>query len=184
MSDPAVDLSIPVKPVGPSGPPLMPALAAESSSSASSVVLLETPFRPPWSDLKTDQVESRTMLVGAEVSLSAEISFCDRLVISGNLEASLDECRALEVAAGGSLKGNATVATAEIRGRFDGVLFARKGIVIHSTACVSGSITYGELEIKKGAQVAGILMPDQKAHKNSLPPAFATRQISSGDTDP
>ena len=116
------------------------------------------------------------MVIGAYVSVSAEISFCDRLIVAGSLEASLHECRELEIVAGGSFKGNATVASAEIKGRFEGVLVARKGIVIHSTACVSGSITYGELEIENGAQVAGILMPDQKADKNSLPPAFAIRR--------
>jgi len=173
MSDPALDLSVPVKPVGPSGPPLMPALPAELSSSASSVVPLGTPFRQPWPDHKADQVERRTMVVGAHVSVSGEISFCDRLVVAGDLEATLNECRELEIASGGRFKGNATVATAEIKGRFEGVLFVRKSVVIDSTACVSGSITYGELEIKKGAQVAGILMPE-KADKNSLPPAFAS----------
>jgi cytoskeletal protein CcmA (bactofilin family) len=177
MSDAAVDLSIPVKPVGPSGPPLMPAVPAELSSSVASVVALETPFRHPLSAsvLKADQVERRTMLVGAHVSVSAEISFCDRLVVAGSLEASLHECRELEIDVGGNFKGNATVASAEIKGRFDGDLVARKRIVIHPTAYVSGSITYGEIEIKIGAQVTGVLMPI-KPNTSSLPSAFAIRE--------
>jgi cytoskeletal protein CcmA (bactofilin family) len=156
----------------------MPALPAELSSSVSSVVALETPFQRPPAEfgLKSDQVERRTMMVGAEVSVCAEISFCDRLVVAGNLEASLHECRELEIYLGGAFKGNATVATVEIKGRFDGDLVARKRVIIHPTACVSGSITYGEIEVMRGAQVAGILMPDKKADTTSLPPAFAIRQ--------
>jgi cytoskeletal protein CcmA (bactofilin family) len=178
MSDAAVDLSIPVKPVEPSGPPLMPALPVELSSPAASVVTLETPFRHPLpgSGLNADQVERRTMLVGAHVSVSVEISFCDRLIVEGSVEASLNECRELEIAAGGSFHGNATVAIAEIKGRFDGDLVARKRLIIHPNAYVSGSITYGEIEIKSGAQVAGILMPAKKADTGSLAPAFAIRE--------
>jgi cytoskeletal protein CcmA (bactofilin family) len=116
------------------------------------------------------------MLVGAGVSVSAEISFCDRLIIAGNLEASLHECRDLEIAAGGSFKGNATVAAAEIKGRFYGDLVTHKRVIIHPSAHVSGSITYGEIEIMSGAQVAGILMPDSKAGTTSMPPAFARRE--------
>lgn len=177
MSDPAVDLSIPIKPVGSSSPPHLPALAADASS-ASLVVALQTPRRDPLSAsaLKADQVERRTMLVGAQVSVSADIKFCDRLLVAGTLEASLHECRELDIAVGGRFKGNATVAIAEIRGRFEGDLVARKRIVIHATAYVSGSITYGEIEIKSGAQVGGILMPENKTEDLSLPPAFAIRK--------
>ena len=162
MSDPAVDLSIPIKPIGPFGPPLMPPLRAELPSSTSSVVGLE--------------VERRTMIVGAQVSVSADIRFCDRLVVAGSLEASLHECRECEVAVGGSFKGNATAGTVDIRGRFAGDLVAHEGVVIHSTAYVSGSITYGEIEIKSGAQIAAILMPDKRTDKSSIPPAFAIRR--------
>lgn len=181
MSDPAVDFSIPVKPVGPSGPPLMPAVPAELSSSASPAVALEAPPRDSLSgsSLNANPVQRRTMVVGAQVSLSADIRFCDRLLVAGNLEASLHECRELEIAVGGSFKGNATVATAEIKGRFEGDLVARKRIRIHSTAYVSGSITYGEIETTSGAKIAGVLMPHTKADQNLLPPAFTIREIRS-----
>jgi cytoskeletal protein CcmA (bactofilin family) len=53
------------------------------------------------------------MIVGREVLLSADITFCDRLVIAGNVEASLHECRELEISGTGVFKGNAKVANAE-----------------------------------------------------------------------
>ena len=175
MSDPAVDLNIPVKPIGPSNPPLVPTPATERPTLDLLIQGLELMGvgRPPSLPY---QVEPRTMVVGADVSISGEISFCDRLVVAGRVEASLHECRGLEITVGGSFKGNATVATAEIKGQFEGDLVARKKIVIHSTAYVSGSITYGELEINSGAEVTGILMADKKNRMEFLPPAFANRE--------
>jgi cytoskeletal protein CcmA (bactofilin family) len=116
------------------------------------------------------------MIVGREVSLSAEIGFCDRLVIDGNAEASLHECRELEISGTGLFKGNAKVANAEISGRFEGDLVVRKRLVIRASAQVSGSITYGELEIECGAKVTGILMHESNKATLLLPqPAFSER---------
>ena len=173
MSDPAVDLSIPVKPIGSSNPPLMPTPATEPPTLALLIQGLELMGvgRPPSLPY---QVEHRTMVVGADVSISGDIGFCDRLVVAGRVEASLHECRDLELFVGGTFKGNAVVADADLRGRFEGDLVARKKVTIYPTACVSGSITYGEIEIMSGAEVTGILLPDKK-NLEFLPPAFAKR---------
>ena len=177
MSDPAVDLSLPTKPVGPSRPPLMPARVSDLAVSDQ----FEVP-RPEssWKGVpRSDQVERRTLVVGSNVSVSGEIRFCDRLVVAGNVEASLHECRELEISNQGVFQGNAAVAVAEIRGRFEGDLVVRKRLVIRSTGRVSASITYGEIEIESGAQVAGILIPGKEDGTKLLPPAFAKRQASS-----
>jgi cytoskeletal protein CcmA (bactofilin family) len=116
------------------------------------------------------------MVVGGGVSLSAEISFCDRLVIKGNVEASLHECRELEISTTGLFKGNAKVMNAEISGRFEGDLFVRKRLIIRASGYVAGSITYEELEIECGGRVTGILMHESKSSTSLLPqPAFAKR---------
>ena len=174
MSDPAVDLSIPINPVGPFSPPLMPPRLAEASTSELLAHGLEIMGQEraavsgsPMRALR------RTMIVGAHVSMSGDISFCDRLIVGGIVEATLHECRDFEISVGGTFKGNAVVTDADIRGRFEGDLVARKKVIIHPTACVSGAITYGEIEIRSGAEVAGILMPDKKAGTTWLPPAFA-----------
>jgi cytoskeletal protein CcmA (bactofilin family) len=178
MSDPAVDLRISVKAVEPSGPPLMPTPGHGWSSSDRLAIGLDLPSREPTPTFgpRSDQVERRTMVVGAHVSVSGDIAFCDTLRVAGNVEASLHECRELEISAGGMFKGNATAGAAQIRGRFEGDLVVRKRLIIHSTAYVSGSITYGAIEIRSGAEVAGILMPDRKAGTSSLPPTFAKPQ--------
>ena len=78
MSDPAVDLSLRDKPVETSRPALMPPRLADLRPTSTS-------GRP------TGHAERRTMIVGAQVSLSGDITFCDRLVVAGNVEASLHE---------------------------------------------------------------------------------------------
>lgn len=171
MSEQAIDLSIPIKSVGSSTPPRMPPRLPDPANSEQPLAWVTRPERAT----RANQVEPRTMIVGNGVALSGDIRFCDRLVIQGDLEASIHECRELEISGNGIFRGNATVATADIRGRFEGDLVVRKRVVVHSTAHVSGSITYGELEIQRGAQVAGILMPETEKGRDFLPPAFATR---------
>lgn len=107
MSDRALDLSLPTKPLGPFGPPLMPSRATDlSSPDDAPPVGSAAPWLRPNSKLgsRTDPVAPRTMIVSRAVSLSADISFCDRLVVEGDVEASLDECRDLEISGTGLSK--------------------------------------------------------------------------------
>ena len=175
MSDPAVDLSLPIKPVGPSRPPLMPPRLATVTRAEGDEIDHETSRPDTNARLGTSsyQSERRSMIVGGQVSLTGEISFCDRLVVAGNVEASLHEARELEIARDGVFKGNATVRTAEIRGRFEGDLVVRGRLVMRSTGRFSGSLTYNELEIEPGAELSGILMLAKKNGTDWLPPAFA-----------
>ena len=110
-----------------------------------------------------DPVERRTMIVGRATCVSGEICFCDRLVVEGNIEASLHECRELNIAAGGAFKGNASTDNAEINGRFVGDLVVRKRLVIGASGQVFGTVTYREIEIVGGAMVSGILMHEPSA---------------------
>src|SRR5438067_13486944 len=164
-----MDLSVVIRPAGPVG--------VAKVDQLSSVVSTEQAVR-------SDQVERRTLVVGSGVSLSGDVKFCDRLFVSGNLESSIHECRELEILPTGVFRGNATVMTADIRGRFEGDLVVRKRLVVRSTGHVAGSITYGEIAIEAGAEVAGILMPDRKnGSAFSLPPAFATRSPNTKTED-
>jgi cytoskeletal protein CcmA (bactofilin family) len=52
-------------------------------------------------------------------------------------------------------QGNAGIDVAEIHGRFEGELTARKHLVIHATGKVSGKIRYGKLTIEEGGELSG-----------------------------
>jgi cytoskeletal protein CcmA (bactofilin family) len=101
------------------------------------------------------RAEPRHLLVGRGVSMAGEITACDRLVVEGKVDANLHGCRDIDIAESGLFNGVATIDTAEIRGRFEGELTVRKRLLIRATGHVAGKITYAEIEIEQGGNIAG-----------------------------
>ena len=99
--------------------------------------------------------ELRQLLVGREITLSGEITTCDRLLVEGSVEANLSNCADIEIATTGLFKGTASVDHAEIHGRFEGSLTVKTRLLIKATGRVSGSIHYGQLEVECGGQISG-----------------------------
>jgi cytoskeletal protein CcmA (bactofilin family) len=93
--------------------------------------------------------------VGREIALSGAITSCDRLVVEGSVEANLANCREIDIAESGLFKGSASIDHAEIRGRFEGTLIARKRLHIRSTGKVTAAVSYAEIEVEAGGQLAG-----------------------------
>src|SRR5215831_5652313 len=87
--------------------------------------------------------DSGRLSVGRGITLSGEVSSCERLYIEGSVEADLTNCRVIEIAEGGLL------------GRFEGSLVVRNRLVIKATGRVSGTIHYGRIEIECGGQIHG-----------------------------
>jgi cytoskeletal protein CcmA (bactofilin family) len=110
----------------------------------------------------TDRVDRGTMIVGREISVSGDIDSCDRLVVDGTVEASLHECRDLDIAATGRFRGNASTVNADIRGCFTGDLVVRHQLIIRAGGHVSGTITYNQIQVENGGNVSGILMQETK----------------------
>ena len=66
------------------------------------------------------------LIVGPDIKLKgAEITDCDTLVVEGRVEASMDS-RVIQIAEHGVFVGKVDIDVAEIRGRFEGELVARK----------------------------------------------------------
>ena len=99
--------------------------------------------------------ESKKLIVGRDIVLSGQITSCERLVVEGRVEASLTDSRLVEIAETGHFKGSAEIETAEIAGRYEGTLTVRERLFIRSTGKVSGKITYGQIEIEPGGEIAG-----------------------------
>ena len=113
------------------------------------------PARGMASDASPADPQGSRLIVGPEVKLKgAEISDCDTLVVEGRVEATLDS-RLIQIAERGSFAGKVSIDVAEIRGRFEGELTARKQLVIHSGGRVSGTIRYGKIVIEEGGEVTG-----------------------------
>jgi len=165
------ELGIPVKPgPRPSGAAPMPAptrspmpsgsrpLSAEASKPAEMAKPAATaeasrpaPAPPP----AKREAETRKLIVGREISLSGEITACDRLVVEGSVEANLANCRDIDIADNGLFKGSASIDDAEVRGRFEGTLNVRRRLLIRATGRVIGTVRYGQIEIECGGQISG-----------------------------
>jgi cytoskeletal protein CcmA (bactofilin family) len=104
---------------------------------------------------RSSDTEVRKLIVGREISLSGEITSCDKLIVEGSVEANLQNCQDVDIAESGLFKGSATIDDLEVRGRFEGSLVVRKRLLVRATGRVSGTIRYGQIEIERGGQISG-----------------------------
>jgi cytoskeletal protein CcmA (bactofilin family) len=95
------------------------------------------------------------LIVGPDIKLKGvEITDCDTLVVEGRVEAAMDS-RVIQISENGVFVGKVGIDVAEIRGRFEGELTARKQLVIRATGRVSGKIRYGKVTIEEGGELSG-----------------------------
>jgi cytoskeletal protein CcmA (bactofilin family) len=165
MTDVSDDLGIPMKPArpaapgpnGPAKPTTIPPRAPDLTRAADSIRPPD-PLRRPGDSApqpRRNDTEVRKLTVGREITLSGEITSCDKLMIEGSVEANLNNCRDVEIAESGLFKGSASIEEAEIHGRFEGNLVVRKRLLIKASGRVSGTIRYGQIEIECGGQISG-----------------------------
>ena len=108
----------------------------------------------------------KRLIVGEGIRLSGEISSCDRLVVEGEVEVTLNDTLALEIARGGRFTGGCEVEEADISGTYEGDLTVRKRLCVRSTGKLTGTIRYSQLELERGGQIAGnisVLTQDRDA---------------------
>ena len=110
---------------------------------------------PPSKQAEHDQYAGKRLIVGQGIRLSGEISSCDRLVVEGAVEATLNDTLALEIAESGRFTGGCEVEEADISGVYEGDLTVRKRLFVRGTGKLTGTVRYGELELERGGQIAG-----------------------------
>ena len=151
MADLVDGLSIPMKstPPAPVMPPRAPDPPRPSTESAHPPALL-------------DQVDARTLIVGREISFSGDVTSCERLIIEGSIEVNLQNCQTMMIAETGIFRGNGSTENADVRGRVEGDLVVHKRLLIRASGYVSGTITYGEIEIEAGGRILGAIQALQR----------------------
>jgi cytoskeletal protein CcmA (bactofilin family) len=98
----------------------------------------------------------KRLIVGHGISLSGEITACDRLVVDGSVQVTLNQTRAIEITESGRFtNGKAEVEEAEISGVYEGDLTVRNRLLIRSTGQVKGTVRYGEIEVERGGHISG-----------------------------
>ena len=137
-------------------PPLKPFSKQGSKSAAKSASgqfrpeiprrVVEIPGAPRRGEpmLPSDE-EANRLTVGRNICLNGEITSCEKLIVDGRVEASLNDARTIEISPTGYFKGNAEVDDADISGHFEGTLVARRTLTIRKNGHVSGSVRYGRI---------------------------------------
>lgn len=159
------------RPVAPARPDYVGAVANLVNQQQS------TPAQQPQSTS-----EENRLIVGRNIQLKGEIGACDTLVVEGRVEAAM-KSRIIQTAESGVFIGEAEVETAEIRGRFEGKLTARKRLVIYSTGRISGTVRYGSIVIEDGGRVAGDIKDLESgaaSDKSTSSPAQPAPQAKTG----
>ncbi|MBX6392578.1 MAG: polymer-forming cytoskeletal protein [Burkholderiales bacterium] len=137
----------------PPASPAAPQTGAPQPPAASGTEAAKT--APAEAAKPKDETRGSRLIVGPDIKLKgAEITDCDTLVVEGRVEASMDS-RVIQIAENGAFIGTVGIDIAEIHGKFEGELTARKQLVIRSTGRVSGKIRYGKLVVEEGGELCG-----------------------------
>lgn len=104
---------------------------------------------------RTNEVESRRLIVGRDIQLNGEITACDKLIVEGHVEITLPGARVLEISPSGFFKGAAEVDEADISGRYEGDLIARERLIVRSGGRIHGTVRYGRIVIESGGEISG-----------------------------
>ena len=118
----------------------------------------------------------RRLVVGPDIALQGEISTCDILVVEGTVQASLKDCKQVEIAPGGLFKGNAEIDNAIIAGIYEGNLTVRGRIHIMAGGQILGSLRYGSLQVDAGGEINGDVQSLAAAAQPRQAPAQAAAQ--------
>lgn len=135
--------------------PLRPAQPPRPEPIRSMAAPMPTPPTPAATPAKTGGPDPKVLIVGQEISLNGQITACDRLVVEGRVEATLQDTRSIEISQTGTFKGTAEIEDADIRGTFEGELSVKNRLFIRASGKVIGKIRYGQIEVECGGQLSG-----------------------------
>jgi cytoskeletal protein CcmA (bactofilin family) len=156
MAEKAGDLGIPIKMATPVPPRVADLLRPGAVPARTTPEALQQPTEQPVGP-HGHEVDRRTLIIGEGISLSGEVTSCDRLIVEGTIEAKLEKCQHVIIAETGVFNGKASTENADVRGRFQGELVVRKRLLIRAGGHVSGTIAYGEIEIESGGKISGAI---------------------------
>ena len=169
--------------LGGANPPTRPQPAAEPAKPDLRFAEVSKP-QQPVQQARPDEPPGSRLIVGPDIKLKGvEITDCDTLVVEGRVEASMDS-RVIQIAENGVFSGTVSIDVAEIRGRFEGSLTARKQLVIYSSGRVSGQIRYGKVRIEEGGELSGEISTLVKEVPVEVPAPAATAAAPAASAAP
>ncbi len=99
-------------------------------------------------------MEPNVAYIGEGVSIKGEISVPDVIVVDGSVEGDLT-ARSIRIGPSGVIKGNIVATDADVHGSISEKLEIKQLMILRATARVQGNVSYGELQIEKGAVISG-----------------------------
>lgn len=114
--------------------------------------------------------------VGKDIHLKGEITACDRLIVEGKVEASMNSTE-IEITESGIFIGEAVIDRADISGIFDGKLNVRSHLIIRKGGRVTGDIQYENIEIEPGGEISGNFRKSKEQSNNLKTLADDTLEI-------
>jgi cytoskeletal protein CcmA (bactofilin family) len=147
--------------------PLPSAMAERAAAAASAAA----PAVGPAAD---EGETGKRLIVGKGIQLKGEITACDRLVVEGQVEVTMNATRTLEIKPSGHFIGSCEVEEADVSGVYEGDLTVRGRLIVHHNGRVTGKICYGELELERGSQISGELTVRERQQSQAATPAQAT----------
>ncbi len=126
--------------------------AADASAPAGAAELPALPLEQ--ADRAARAHNDRLLLVGDGISVKGRIQSCDRLIVEGQVEATL-KADEIDVVTGGLFNGEVEVNTAIISGTLTGNVVVRGRLEITETGRVTGRVRYNQLMIHEGGRISG-----------------------------
>ena len=120
--------------------------------------------------------------IGAGVVVKGEISVADLLVVDGTVEGDVI-ARAVSVGQTGAIRGKITATEADISGLINDHIEIEQLLIVRSTGRVEGRVTYGEIELEKGAVVTGDLSSSGD-YRSAARPSVEKQQVAQARIEP
>ena len=111
-----------------------------------------------------------SLLVGEGVFMKGSMRVPGLATIDGKLEGELT-ADTVHIQTNGSMNGRTTASHVRVAGAATDTTIANKTLVIESSGLIAGSITYTELEIKKGGSLQGSINKVGQQPQNFTPPS-------------
>jgi cytoskeletal protein CcmA (bactofilin family) len=111
-----------------------------------------------------------SLLVGEGVFMKGSMRVPGLASIDGKLEGELT-ADTVHIQTNGSMNGRTTASHVRVAGAATDTTIANKTLVIESSGLIAGSITYTELEIKKGGSLQGSINKVGQQPQNFAPPS-------------
>ena len=103
-----------------------------------------------------DSVDKQ-LVIGPRITISGEVSGCEKLVVEGKVDITLKDVKSLDVGTQGTFMGTAIVETAYIAGTFEGTLKVSGYLDVGPNAVIKGTVSYGTIAVASGGKLLGTI---------------------------